>query len=116
MIDDELYGYVKRVLGGIDFSVDTLMRSMEVIGKVAHSGRSFLTERHTKQRLRGEHWVPSVMDRRRYEVYEQMGKGGMVEFAKEKAKRILEEHRPLPLPEGAQDRIDAIVEKAQNRK
>ncbi len=112
VIDDELYGYVKRVLGGIDFSVDTLMRSMEVIGKVAHSGRSFLTERHTKQRLRGEHWVPSVMDRRRYEVYEQMGKGGMVEFAKEKAKRILEEHRPLPLPEGAQDRIDAIVERA----
>jgi hypothetical protein len=36
----------------------------------------------------------------------------MVEFAKEKAKKILDEHRPLPLPEGAQERIDAIVERA----
>jgi len=113
VIDDELYGYVRRVLGGIDFSVEAVWGSMEVIGKVAHSGRSYLTERHTKQRLRGEHWVPGVMDRRRYEVYEQAGGEGMVEFAREKAKRILEEHKPLPLPEDAQKKIDAIVDKAQ---
>ncbi len=42
VIDDELYGYVRRVLGGIDFSVEAVSSSMEVIGKVAHSGKSFV--------------------------------------------------------------------------
>jgi trimethylamine--corrinoid protein Co-methyltransferase len=115
VIDDELYGYVGRVLRGIDFSAEAVSGSMEVIGKVAHSGKSFLTERHTKERLRGEHWVPSVVDRGRYEVYEQKGKKGMLGHAREKAKRILDEHKPLPLPRDAQKKIDAIVEKAQNR-
>jgi trimethylamine--corrinoid protein Co-methyltransferase len=115
VIDDELYGYVRRVLGGIDFSVEAIMSSMEAIEKVAHSGKSFLTERHTKQWLKGEHWVPGVADRGRYEVYEQRGKKGMVENAQEKAKRILAEHKPLSLPEGAQKKIDSIVERAQKK-
>jgi trimethylamine:corrinoid methyltransferase-like protein len=39
----------------------------------------------------------------------------MVERAREKAKRILEEHEPLPLSADAQKKIDAIVDTAQNR-
>ena len=68
-----------------------------------------------KEHLREEHWKPSIVDRRRYEIFEKSDKKGMLDFAKDKAKRILEEHKPLPLPEHAQKRIDAIVEKAQNQ-
>jgi trimethylamine--corrinoid protein Co-methyltransferase len=115
VIDDELYGYMKHVLKGIDFSVETLQDSMDVIERVAHSGKSFLTERHTKNFLRQEHWVPEITDRRRYEIFEKSEKKGMLYFAREKAKKILKEHRPLPLPDGAQKKIDKVVERVQKR-
>ena len=116
VVDDELYGYVKHVLRGIDFSVETIQGSVEVIRKVAHTGKSFLTERHTKENLRKEHWTPSIADRRPYEIFASAGKKGMLEAAREKAKKILAGHKPLPLPDGAQEKIDEIVERAQGRK
>jgi len=51
------------------------------------------------------------MDRRRHGVYEQSGGLGMRDFAREKAKKMLVEHRPVPLP--ALKKIDEIVERAQ---
>ena len=116
VVDDELYGYVKHVLRGIDFSVETIQGSAQVIGKVAHTGKSFLTERHTKENLRKEHWAPSIADRRPYEIFASAGKKGMLEAAREKAKKILAGHKPLPLPDGAQEKIGEIVERAQHRK
>jgi trimethylamine--corrinoid protein Co-methyltransferase len=113
--DDELYGYLRRILRGVDFSPETVRGSMEVLARVAHTGKSFLTERHTKDNLRREHWAPTIMDRNRYEVYEQSGSLGMRELAREKAKKILAEHRPVPLPEAAVKEIDEIVERAQAR-
>jgi trimethylamine--corrinoid protein Co-methyltransferase len=110
--DDELYGYMRRILRGVDFSPETVRGSMEVLTRVAHTGKSFLTERHTKENLRREHWVPTVMDRRRYEVYEQTSRLGMLDFAREKAKKILAEHRPVPLPEPAVKKIGEIVARA----
>jgi trimethylamine--corrinoid protein Co-methyltransferase len=115
VVDDELYGYVARVLRGIDFSAENVDSSLEVLRRVAHSSRSFLTERHTRDRLRAEHWIPSIMDRRAYEVFAESDKKGILDFARDKAKRILEEHQPPPLPDGAQAEIDRIVERAQNR-
>ena len=114
-VDDELYAYVRHILKGIDFSSEKLHESVELIAKVAHSGKSFLTERHTKDNLRQEHWLPEITDRRRYEIFEQSDQKGMLDFAKEKAKRILEEHSPMPIPKDSQAKIDAVVERAQNR-
>jgi trimethylamine---corrinoid protein Co-methyltransferase len=116
VVDDELYGYVKRVLRGVDFSVETIQGSAQVIRKVAHTGKSFLTERHTKENLRKEHWAPSIADRRPYEIFASAGKKGMLEAAREKAKKILAGHKPLPLPDGAREKIGEIVERAQGRK
>ena len=115
VIDDELYGFIKRVLAGVDFSPQTVRRSLDVIKDVAGSGRSFLTERHTKDKLREEHWIPNLTDRRRYEVFERSEDRDIMDFAKSKVKRILEEHEPLPLPEGATERIVEIVGRAQSQ-
>lgn len=115
VVDDELYSYVRRVLRGIDFSTETVQGSMDVIKKVAHSGKSFLTERHTKEYLRKEHWIPTIMDRRPYEVFESSDKKGILDFARDKAKKILEEHKPVSIPPEAQNEIDKIISRAQNR-
>lgn len=115
VVDDELYSYVRRVLRGIDFSAETVQSSMDVIKKAASSGKSFLTERHTKEYLRKEHWIPTIMDRRPYEVFAGSDKKGILDFARDKAKKILEEHKPVSMPQEAQNKIDEIVSRAQNR-
>jgi trimethylamine--corrinoid protein Co-methyltransferase len=115
VVDDELYSYLRRVLRGIDFSPETVLPSLDVIASVAHSGRSFLTERHTKDFLRREHWFPSIMDRRTYEVFESSDNKGLLDSARAKAKKILEEHAAPPMAEGAQKAIDAVIERAQKR-
>ena len=113
--DDEFYGYIKRVLRGIDFSPEAVRGSMEIIKKVAHSGKSFLSERHTKEHLRDEHWIPDITDRRKYEVFELSDMKGILDLAREKAKRILEKHKPMPLPDEAQKKIDSVVDRALKR-
>jgi trimethylamine--corrinoid protein Co-methyltransferase len=115
VIDDEFYSYVSRVLRGVDFSEDTVRESMDTIEKVALSNKNFLSEKHTKMYLRKEHWVPTIMDRRRYGIFAQSDKKGILDFAREKVKKIMHEHEPMPLLEGAQDKIEAIIERAQNR-
>ena len=113
--DDELYGYLRRVLKGADFSPGTVQESLDVIARVAHTGKSFLTERHTKERLRQEHWIPSIMDRGRYEAYEQAGEKGMLDRAREKAKKILKTHRAIPLVRDAKKKIEEIAARALSR-
>ena len=81
----------------------------------AYSGKSFLTDRHTKEYLRKEHWIPTIMDRRPYEVFAGSDKKGILDFARDKAKKILEEHKPVSMPQEAQNKIDEIVTRAQNR-
>jgi trimethylamine--corrinoid protein Co-methyltransferase len=115
VIDNEFYGYIQRILGGVDFTSDTVEDSIKVIERIAHSGKSFLTDRHTKQNLRKEHWVPDVTDRRRYEVFEQSDEKGIVDRAKHRVKQILDSHVPLPLPAGASEKIAEIVGRAQSR-
>ncbi|MCK5569438.1 MAG: trimethylamine methyltransferase family protein, partial [Spirochaetes bacterium] len=114
VVDDELYSYVSHVLKGIDFSVETVMSSMDIIKKVAHSGKSFLTERHTKENLRKEHWMSSIMDRRPYEVFDSSDNKGILDSARDKVKKILEEHKPLPLPPDAEKKIAEVVNRAQS--
>jgi trimethylamine--corrinoid protein Co-methyltransferase len=113
--DDEFYSYTSRVLKGIDFSEDTVRESMDTIEKVAGSGKSFLSEKHTKTYLRKEHWTPTILDRRRYGIFEQSDKKGILDFARDRVKKIMQEHKPHPLPEGANDKIKAVIERAQNR-
>jgi trimethylamine:corrinoid methyltransferase-like protein len=59
--------------------------------------------------------MPSLMDRRTYEVYAASDNKGLLDSAREKARKILAEHKPLPLPDGAQKAIDAVVERALKR-
>jgi trimethylamine--corrinoid protein Co-methyltransferase len=113
--DDELYSYLARVLAGIDFSPQTVQSGIDVISAVAHTGKSFLTERHTRDFLRREHWIPSIMDRRTYDEFAASDNKGMLDSARGKARRILAEHKPPPLPEGAQKAIDRVVDGAQRR-
>ena len=81
--------YCGRVLGfsqhwngnlhGGGFSTGTVPESIEVIERIAHSGRSFISDRHTKENLRKEHRIPNFSDRGRYEIFEQSNQRGIID-------------------------------------
>lgn len=97
ILDNEIIGAIKRVLQGITVTPETL--AAELIGEVGPGGH-FLAQKHTSTHMRAELYIPPVTVRESYSVWEQGDQKNMVDRAREAAERILQEHRPLPLPEG----------------
>ena len=74
VMDDELAGMALRVKRGIEVNQETL--AMDVIRKVGFSG-NYITEKHTLQNFRKEHFFPSSWSRQPYESWEKDGKSAM---------------------------------------
>jgi len=109
VIDDEICGMVFRFLRGAEISDKILTEAVEVIRKVGPLGSHYLTQEHTRKNLLAEHWIPKVSDRRRYEIWAKAGSRGAKELAQERAKKLLVEHRPAPLPPDVLKTITAIA-------
>jgi trimethylamine--corrinoid protein Co-methyltransferase len=67
VVDAEIVGMIRRLLGEVEFSAQTISR--EMIERVGIGG-NFLGERETRQRIRaGEHFMPSIASRLPYESW-----------------------------------------------
>jgi trimethylamine--corrinoid protein Co-methyltransferase len=113
VIDDEIYGMVFRFMRGTEISDRTLTEAVEVIRKVGPLGSHYLTQEHTRRNLLAEHWIPKVSDRLRYDIWEKAGSKGTKELAQERAKKLLAEHKPAPLPESVLKTIARIASRHQ---
>jgi trimethylamine--corrinoid protein Co-methyltransferase len=109
VIDDEIYGMVFRFMRGAEISDRTLTEAVEVIRKVGPLGSHYLTQEHTRKNLLTEHWIPKVSDRLRWEIWEKAGSKGTKELAQERARKLLAEHRPAPLPDDVLKTIARIA-------
>jgi trimethylamine--corrinoid protein Co-methyltransferase len=67
---------------------------------------------HTRKHYR-EDWYPKLFDRRPYEDWNASGAKTLRVRARERALRILETHKPEPLPADVQRKVDEIVEGAR---
>lgn len=108
--DNEMFGAIKRVLRGFTVNDETL--AVEVIQKVGARGH-FLGEQHTRNFMKTEQFLPDVIDRSNHEQWEQKGAKDFSARAKEKALKILNAHKPIPLPEDVQKEIRRIIEKTE---
>jgi trimethylamine--corrinoid protein Co-methyltransferase len=106
VIDNEICGMVSRAVRGIDVSDRTL--ATDVIEAVGPGGE-FLSQRHTLENLRGEHYIPSIISRDKWEVWKKAGSKDLREVARQEAKRILEKHQPEPLDHDIRIQIENIV-------
>jgi trimethylamine--corrinoid protein Co-methyltransferase len=106
---DETIAMVKQLLRGVDLSPTSL--ALDVIHEVGPGGTFFSTE-HTLQHYR-ETWYPDLIDRTCYADWEREGKRTLGERANRKAIRILEGHRPEPLPARAAQRIAEILQRSR---
>lgn len=94
VLDDELAGMALRVKSGIDVSETSM--AMDIIRKVGFSG-NYITEKHTMQNYRQEHYLPKFMVRQPYESWASEGSKSALENAREKAIEILKKHQPRHL-------------------
>jgi trimethylamine--corrinoid protein Co-methyltransferase len=104
LMDCEIFNLVRKMMEGIVVDDETL--AIDAIRAVGPGG-TFLTHKHTKNHMRNL-WVPRLMDRRPYEVW-QAKRDGARDWARERALRILADHRPVPLDSQLMAELDRII-------
>jgi trimethylamine--corrinoid protein Co-methyltransferase len=112
VMDDEIISGLYRVADGVDVNETTL--ATDVIHKVGPGGH-FLGQRHTMQFVEGEHFLPTLADRRTRDVWAQAGSKSMAQAAHERVKQILAEHIVEPLDSGVEAELERIVRKVEER-
>ena len=117
VIDDEIVGWVRRYLEGIEVTDQTI--AIDVINRVGPKG-NFLCDDHTLKYLRSkEHWEASLSDRHGFEMWMKKGGADIVKTAKLKAQEILNTHQPQGLEQEVQGNLRQIIktfEKDSKRK
>ena len=105
MLGAEIYQIAAGFSDGFPFDDESFaLESIEAVGPAGH----FLDQEHTLTHMR-EFWRDTFMNRQTWDAWEASGRPDPRHAANEKAKQILETHEPLPLPEGMQTELDAIM-------
>jgi trimethylamine--corrinoid protein Co-methyltransferase len=112
VIDDELIGSVERAIRGIEVNETT--KAVEVIKAVGPAG-DYLMQEHTQKYFRTEHFIPSLCDRDKRDIWEKAGKKDMVGRAREKALAILAKHKEKDLDPAVVKGMDDYVEMVKKR-
>jgi len=112
VIDNEIFGMIFRAVKGIE--VDEERLAVDVIAKVAREESNFLQQKHTLKHFRREYYLPKLSDRTARSRWREMGSKNIVEVAREKARKILAEHQPLPLDKDVVKKIEKILKRATN--
>lgn len=111
IIDNEMAGYLRRVLKSFEINEDTL--AFEVIKRVGVGGQ-FLVDEHTLRHYRDELWFPQIFDRANWDAWMEKGGKSLLELSIEMEEAILKKHRCEPLDQDIRKEIDRIVRKADN--
>ena len=107
---DEIISYVRKLVDGIRVDEETL--AVAVINKVGCGGH-FLAEKHTLKNFKREFWLPKVINRERYHVWEAGGKTTYKERLTQKAKAMIASHQPPQLPADIRRQLQAIINQAE---
>ena len=105
VIDNEILARTHRVLRGIEVTDDTI--ALDLMLEVG-PGNDYLGQEHTVKYMRSEFAPYTISDRERREKWESDGSKDTYARAREVAKKILREHRPLPVDMTA---VDALRKK-----
>jgi trimethylamine--corrinoid protein Co-methyltransferase len=92
VIDNEIAGMVSRVLDGIEVSEETL-----AVDEICRIGPNYLGSPFTAKHFRKEHFLTTLLDRRSMDSWLRDGSKDITATAKERARRILKEHQPVPM-------------------
>ena len=109
IINDEMIGYLRRIMRGFYVNKETL--AFEVIKRVGVGGH-FLEDVHTLKQFKKELWLPDLFDRNSWEAWNKKENKIILERAIKKKEMILREHKVKPLDQSIANQIDEIVKEA----
>jgi trimethylamine--corrinoid protein Co-methyltransferase len=109
VISDEIISFVRRLMGGIALTPETL--ALDVIDEVGPGG-SDLTTKHTMNHFR-DVWYPGVFDRRMHGAWEKAGRPTALENARQIAREAIDTHQVQPLSQSTQEALQAIIDEAE---
>lgn len=109
---DEIIGMARRIVRGIEVNPETL--AVDVIDQVGPGGH-FLRTEHTRKYFKTETWYPTLIDRKIYANWKSEGSKTLTQRANEKVLSILESYQPEPLDIDKQQKIRAVVERAESK-
>ena len=110
VIDDEIFGMIFRAVKGIDVNEEKL--ATDIIMKVASEASNFLQQQHTLKHFRSEYYFPKLCDRSPRSRWQKMGARNIVEVARERVMKILEEHEPPSLEADVKQKFNDILKTA----
>jgi len=106
---DELVAMSRFFTAGLPVNKDTL--ALDVIDRVALGGEQsiFLTDDHTMEHFREAHFHPKLLNRSRYDSWEDTGAGDLYDRCNAEAKSILSNHVVEPIAAGVFGEIENIL-------
>jgi trimethylamine--corrinoid protein Co-methyltransferase len=101
-----------RVMRGFEASNDAL--ALDQIDQVDPGGEC-MSQDETAKRCRAEIWNPTLMGRQPWDVWDAAGSRSTTDRIRARLRKILERHTPPPLPDGAAEKIEAILREVEAR-
>ncbi len=106
---NELVAMSRFFVDGIPVNEETL--ALDAIERVAkETGSMFLTDDHTFEHFMHAQFLPKLLDRSRYDSWEEAGAMDLYKRCNIEAKRILSEHQIEPKPDEVLKGIDRIIQ------
>lgn len=105
LIDEEVIQMARRIARGFAITPETL--GFDVIQEVGPQG-DFLGTDHTYRHFRTEQFMPALMVRDKYDVWQSAGGKRAEERARDRVQALLAQHQPQPLPDEARRELEAI--------
>ena len=112
VMDDDIVGMTKRLLGGLDTSEEGL--AVESIQEIGPMPGSFMDTDETLENWREECYVPTVGSRQTYEEWIATGRKTIVEKAQERADSLLEKAKVPQLDAQKEQALEDILNEARN--
>lgn len=109
LMANDLVSMARFFVDGIPVNEDTL--ALDVIDNVARGGPGtiFLTEDHTLKHFKQALFLPRLLDRSRYDAWEQLGSMDLYKRCNIEAKRVLAKHQVVPKSDDVLREIERIV-------
>jgi trimethylamine---corrinoid protein Co-methyltransferase len=109
VMSDEIIGYVKRVLRGVPVDAEHL--ALDVIERVGPGGH-YLSDDHTLAHFRSQFWMPQLLDRSNWEVWQENGARPLRERVHGKVQDLIDNYQPAPIPDAVERTLERIVARA----
>ena len=112
IVDDDIAGMVGRTLEGVQVNDETL--AIDLINEVGPIPGHYLAKAHTRKWWPKEQFIPRVADRLTLPEWENTGRKGVLDYAKQRMEEILATHKvDPPLTDSQEEGIERILEEAR---